>query len=154
MTSESPSPAPETPAPGAGTTPLAFEIENSLDYEWTDRAYEFLNDGRLTAVYDDSSVPVVVVDGLCPRCEHSFSVTKVSWASAVGRGVLGDSATEQTEESPADRHALASSSSIEYVEVDVLCECAADHPGRNEAGKMHGCGIAFRIEILQQGDRR
>lgn len=106
-----------------------WEADAPLKAEWTDLAYEAVEDGRLSArvrVADD--VATEIVEGVCPRCEDPIQVIRPRSAVSTGSGVLADSDSRLRSE---------------WVFVDLMCACTEEHPGRPTG--REGCGIGFRI---------
>lgn len=106
-----------------------WEADAPLKAEWTDLAYDAVEEGRLSArvrVADD--VATEVVEGVCPRCGDPIQLNRPRSAVTAGSGVLADS---------------ESSLRSEWTFIDLRCGCTEEHPGR-PIGLM-GCGIGFRI---------
>lgn len=105
--------------------------EPTAAYEWTERAYQLLVEGRLQGrAFDTGEVLSSHVWGPCPRCEHPLDDRQVHTAvvSGVGRG------PGRTGEIPGT------------LAVDVACGCAFPHPRAPEG--VPGCGVSFRVELV------
>jgi hypothetical protein len=112
-------------------TDCPYERNRPNAFEWTDKAFDMLRDGRLAAeVHRHGGLESAVVVGPCPRCGHTFRYE--SSRDAVG---VGGRALESTGPDDVDDYAL----------VDVRCGCAGEHAGR--LADERGCGIVFRIEV-------
>lgn len=115
---------------------LPFERDHPNTYEWTEKAFDMLLDGRLDGhVHRRNGLEAAAVIGACPRCGHTFRFDTSQVAIGTGRHTLGSSGPPRNV--PLDQD--------EFVPVDVSCTCAAEHPGRRT--EETGCGITFRVEI-------
>jgi hypothetical protein len=107
--------------------------EKTTAFVWTERAFEFLQIGRLRAEIQQShpGVEASHVWGQCPRCGHHVD----DWQplSAV-TGLIG---------SRRPNSAVRDTTDIETV--DVGCGCGTVHPGA--PADTTGCGVSFRIEF-------
>ena len=109
--------------------PAAVPYEATLDAQWTDKAYDLIEAGTLTArmLVDDKRYTAVVA-GQCPRCGHHLEtvlpLTGYVRDYAV-RGIGDDVPTQ--------------------VNVDVLCGCGIPHAGAPP--ETPGCGVGFRVEF-------
>jgi hypothetical protein len=111
---------------------LPYERNRPNAFEWTDKAFDLLDEGRLHGRVDRlAELEVATVVGVCPRCEHTFRFE--SSRHAVGTG----GRTLESDDSTIDPN--------EFVPVEVRCQCKSDHDGRHDSEK--GCGILFRIEV-------
>jgi hypothetical protein len=122
---------PPTNEPGAG---VPYEKAAPNAYKWTERAYDLLIAGDLTAeVRVAAGVQTAYVTGECPHCRHDVRFDQVLDAVA-GEvySTLGESISAP--ESP-------------YIPLVASCRCSEPHEGRPEKTER-GCGINFRIEIL------
>jgi hypothetical protein len=128
---------------------LAYE--ESVDMEWTKRAFKSLEDGDLTGeVISSGGIVRSQVQGKCPRCHHDLDDRQTHTAiTNVFGGEWRGSAP------PGSAEAAETGAGLTYCEVDVSCGCAHPHEGA-PAGR-HGCGISFRVELEVQagpGGRR
>jgi hypothetical protein len=113
-------------------TDLRYERTHPNAFEWTDKAFDMLLDGRLDGqVHRRDGLEAATVAGACPRCGHQLLFETSPVAVGTGRRTLGQPGAELDPD--------------EFVPIDVRCTCRADHPGRRESET--GCGIAFRIEV-------
>lgn len=110
-----------------------YELRRPTAYEWTEKAYDLLVAGTLTATLTvRHGTEIATAAGDCPRCGHDVRFSMERDAPIPGTiGGLGTDSTSVTEE---------------YVAVDIECRCRGDHPGRPE-GIATGCGIVFRTEV-------
>lgn len=113
----------------AGST---ANYEKTTAFRWTERAFEFLESGRLCAEIRGPRPDVRSshVWGECPRCGHHLD----DWQplSAV-TGVVGS------------RRPDSAGDTIEVEAVDVGCGCGTVHSGA--PADVTGCGVSFRIEL-------
>lgn len=111
----------------------AQRYEKTMDFMWTERAFEFLQTGRLRAEIRQARPGVTSshVWGQCPRCGHLLD----DWQplSAV-TGLTGSRRPDSAARGTADVEA-----------VDISCGCGTVHPG-GPTGTT-GCGVSFRIEF-------
>lgn len=115
--------------PGHGNTPW----ERAADFEWTERAFEYLEQGKLSAeVRVRDGVISTRVWGNCPRCGGQLDDRQVH--SAV-TNVLGSSRGVEAMPGPGPA----------VVPVDVTCGCGRVHDGAPE--EKTGCGVSFRVEF-------
>lgn len=118
----------------------AQRYKKTTAFVWTERAFEFLQTGRLRAEIQQPrrGVKVSHVWGRCPRCEHHVD----DWQplSAV-TGQIGSRRPDSTARGTTDVEA-----------VDVGCGCGTVHPGA-PAGTS-GCGVSFRIEFELVPERK
>lgn len=109
------------------------QYEDTAAFEWTEKAFELLEDERLTAtVTAGDGVFTVVTDGECPRCGHRLLDRQVG--SAVTGLEVGV------------RNSAAHQESAPVVVVDVTCGCGHTHPDAPD--NTTGCGVSFRIELV------
>jgi len=122
-----------------GSTPGDEPYRESVDYEWTEKAFAMLENGDLHGeVASRGRVIGSRVWGSCPRCSHALddrqtltavtSLMSAEWRGPGGRG--GENAGP------------------EFFSVDVSCGCGESHPGA-PAG-VTGCGVSFRVELPLQ----
>jgi hypothetical protein len=116
--------------------------EESLDYQWTEKAFGMLESGSLHGeVVSRDGVVRSRVWGSCPRCEecgHELDdrQTLTAVTNLMGRDWLTTRGQDQgsgVEASPV------------FVPVDVSCGCGKSHAG-GPAGST-GCGVSFRVEL-------
>ena len=114
---------------------LHWETDQPDAYRWTDRAFELLLDGVLSAhVRKIGGIMTASVTGKCPRCDHEVGFEQIREAVAgEALQVLGG------QEPMAETHCT-------YVAVDVECRCGEGHPGRPTETRR-GCGVNFRVEV-------
>lgn len=120
--------------------PRTEPYRESVDYEWTEKAFALLGSGDLhgEAVSRDGVVSSRVW-GKCPRCGHGLddrrahtAVTNLMGGEQRGSGTLGPDA---------DGKAV-------FVAVDVSCGCGDSHLGA--PASVTGCGASFRVELPLQ----
>ena len=123
--------------------PSARGYEESTAPEWTEIAFEELQDGRLQGeVITSHGVVRSRVWGECPACGHGLDdrQTHSAVTSAFGGEWRG------TEDTGGD----TGGAEPVYFEVDVSCGCEHAHPGA-PSGRI-GCGASFRVELLVETD--
>jgi hypothetical protein len=120
-----------TPRPAPSPVPYENAAPNS--YEWTERAYDLLVAGKLSAaVVTHSGIQTAEVTGECPHCSHDVNFRQVlDAASRETMGTLG--ARETTAE-------------VDYAPLTVACSCTESHTGRPPTVN-HGCGVNFRVDV-------
>jgi hypothetical protein len=119
--------------PDGASKAVGYELIASL--EWTERAYQMLDDGTLAAAgFLTDGVGSAHVWGSCPRCEDRIDVRTT--ASAVVRVTRGGGSEDL------DR-VVGAPTQPRSLTVDVICGCGRAHSGAPE-GKT-GCGVNFRI---------
>lgn len=119
-------------AQSADASALPYEAAAANDYEWTQKAFEALMSGALTAsVTTRSGIQTASVSGPCPRCGHEVGFREVL-------DVVWGESTEMFA-----RQAMRAQAP--FVQVTAACRCALPHPGR--PGDGHGCGINFRVDV-------
>lgn len=126
--------------------PYARGVEVN-DYQWTDKAYELLLEGKLV-VTRSANGGEVIATGQCPRCGHDvdFSFLPTISLPYGGRGTTRGGAGTLGGDS--GRPAGAKAAEPEYVTVPILCQCGEEHQGRPSSDR--GCGIMFNVEMLNQ----
>lgn len=115
---------------------LPYEKAAPNAYTWTERAYDALLAGRMTAeIRTLSDISTARIGGPCPRCEHPIEYSKILDVVTGERvGTLGDDSI--------GKDAVAD----EYLSIVASCQCGEAHDGRPD-GVSHGCGINFTVEI-------
>jgi hypothetical protein len=100
--------------------------------KFTQRAFEFLQDGQLVLkeFREGRNVVSVQVEGYCPRCLHHH--TEITHPTAIGVGV-----TRSAEEATGARG--------EPLPLVFRCRCEEDHAGRD--GGVKGCGLVYRVDL-------
>ena len=129
-----------TADPGSGSPaspPLtAYQVDAPNAYEWTEVAYDYLLDGKLTVgIRTLGGISTATVTGTCPYCKDDVKFSQV--LDAVTGESLGTLSRRAADPGPAgDR----------YVALTVACSCTGQHPGR-PAGVSYGCGVNFQVEV-------
>ena len=125
-----------SPAGSAGSQGIAYEADAPNAYKWTEIAYDYLLDGKLTAgIRSAGGISTATVTGTCPHCGDDVNFSEVLDAvTGESTGTLGW------------REAQPAQADDGYVPLTVSCSCTAQHPGR-PADVNHGCGINFRVEV-------
>ena len=117
----------------AGTAASGEHYEKTTAFGWTERAFEFLETGKLRAEIQQHRPDVQWshVWGECPRCGHHID----DWQplSAV-TGLVGGRRPDSAARAAAD-----------VEPVDIGCGCGTTHPGA--PADTTGCGVSFRIEL-------
>ena len=124
------------PAGPASSQDVAYEADAPNAYKWTEVAYDYLLDGKLTAsIRSTGGISTATVTGTCPYCGDDVNFSEVLDAvTGESMGTLGWRRTRPDQ--PDDG----------YVPLTVSCSCTAQHAGR-PADVNHGCGINFRVEV-------
>lgn len=117
-------------------TPLPYEKTAPNAYTWTERAYDALVAGRMTAeIHTLSGISTAKIAGPCPRCDHPVDYSVILDVVTGERvGTLGHDTI--------DIAVVAD----EYLSIVAACRCGEAHEGRPD-GVAHGCGINFIVEI-------
>lgn len=130
--------APTAAAPPPEPTKPFVDSGESDDYAWTDRAFELLSAGVLTAAVTTSRDGHVItgrVAGPCPRCFCPMVWNDV--LSAVADGVTG---TLHSSNPGTDR----------WFPLPADCRCTSSlHAGGPQGTR--GCGATFVIDVRQDG---
>ena len=115
---------------------LPYEKVAPNAYTWTERAYDALVAGRMSAgIRTLSNVSTANVAGPCPRCEHPVDYSVILDVVTGERvGTLGQDGVD------------VAAATDEYLSIVASCRCGEEHEGRPD-GVAHGCGINFTIEI-------
>jgi hypothetical protein len=114
--------------------------QESVDYVWTEKAFEMLERGDLHGeVVSRNDVVLSRVWGPCPRCGHALDdrQTHTAVTNLMGRERRRAGGTET--EPPGQ------AISPVFHRVDVSCGCGDRHSGA-PAGQT-GCGVSFRVEV-------
>lgn len=109
----------------------ATGYEQTTAFEWTERAFELLAEGRLQAEIH-RLLPGVLsahVWGQCPRCRHQLD----DWQAL--SAVTGSVTSRRPGSDPLD----------DVTVVDIDCGCGTVHAGA--PGGTTGCGVSFRVEL-------
>jgi hypothetical protein len=124
------------PAGSAGSQGVAYEADAPNAYKWTEMAYDYLLNGKLTAsIRSAGGISTATVTGTCPYCRDDVNFSEV--LDAVTGESMGTLGWRGTQPAHADDG---------YVPLTVSCSCTASHAGR-PADVSHGCGINFRVEV-------
>ena len=124
------------PAGSAGSQGVEYQADAPNAYEWTEVAYDYLLDGKLTAsIRSAGGISTATVTGTCPYCKDDVNFSEV--LDAVTGESIGTLGWHRAQPAQADDG---------YVPLTVSCCCTAQHAGR-PAGVNHGCGINFRVEV-------
>ena len=120
----------------AGSREVAYEADAPNAYKWTEAAYDYLVEGKLTAsVRSAGGISTATVTGACPHCGDDVNFSEV--LVAVAGESLGTLSWHEAQPAQADDG---------YVALTVSCLCTGQHPGR-PADVRRGCGINFRVEV-------
>jgi hypothetical protein len=126
------------PGPGGPASPplIAYQADAPNAYEWTEVAYDYLLDGKLTATIRAlGGISTATVTGTCPYCKDDVKFSEV--LDAVAGESLGTLSRRSAQPVRADDG---------YVALTVSCSCTGAHPGR-PAGVSYGCGVNFQVEV-------
>lgn len=125
-----------SPAGSAGSQSVAYETDAPNAYKWTEAAYDYLLDGKLTAsIRSAGGISTATVTGTCPNCGDNVNFSEV--LDAVTGESMGTLGRRGTQPAQADDG---------YVPLTVSCSCTEQHAGR-PTDINHGCGINFRVEV-------
>jgi hypothetical protein len=131
---------PANPAGPAVPQGVAYEAAAPNAYQWTEVAYDYLVDGKLTAsITSAGGISTATVTGTCPYCADDVNFSEV--LDAVTGESIGTLGWRRLRPAPAK-------AGVDYVPLTVSCSCTVQHPGR-PAGVPHGCGINFKVEVLR-----
>jgi hypothetical protein len=115
---------------------IAYQADAPNAYEWTEVAYDYLLDGKLTAgIRTLGGISTATVTGTCPYCKDDVKFSEV--LDAVTGESLGTLSRRAAQPVQADGG---------YVALTVSCSCTGQHPGR-PAGVSYGCGVNFQVEV-------
>jgi hypothetical protein len=124
------------PGRPAGSQAVAYQVDAPNAYEWTEVAYDYLIDGKLTAsIRSTGGISTATVTGTCPYCEDDVNFSEVL-----------DAVTGESPGTLSRRAARPVQVDDVYVPLTVSCFCTGQHPGR-PVGVSHGCGINFQVEV-------
>lgn len=117
-------------------TPVPYEKAAPNAYTWTERAYDALVDGQMTAkIRTLSGISTAAIVGPCPRCGHPVEFSMILDVVTGERiGTLGHESIEKA------------AMTDDYLSIVASCRCGETHDGRPD-GVTHGCGINFTVEI-------
>jgi hypothetical protein len=119
---------------------VPYETAAPSAYRWTTTAYDYLEDGTLSArVEKAGGIRTAVVSGDCPHCQDNVNFSQVL------DGVSGESRTTAGGKR-FTRGAKRFTRDAGFVELTVTCCCTEPHEGR-PADVSHGCGINFRVDV-------
>jgi hypothetical protein len=130
-------PGPARPAGAQGVAQgVAYERDAPNAYNWTEVAYDYLLDGRLTAsISSAGGISTATVTGTCPHCTDDVNFSEV--LDAVTGESVGTLGWRKVPPAQADE---------DYVPLTVSCACTGQHAGR-PADVHYGCGINFRVDV-------
>ena len=115
--------------------PVGYETDQPNQYVWTQRAYEALTAGTMSAdIVGSEGARRATVGAPCPRCGHEVNFDQLLDAVAGEDGqltTLGDAAP----------------TAATYLELVASCRCGEPHADRPK-GVTVGCGINFRVDVL------
>ena len=114
----------------------AYQVDAPNAYQWTEVAYDYLLDGKLSAgIRSAGGISTASVTGTCPYCGDDVNFSEVLDAVAgESMRTLGWRATQSDQGGDG------------YTPLTVSCWCTGQHPGR-PTGISHGCGINFQIDV-------
>jgi len=136
MTVDSGSGSTAGPAGAVGSADVAYQADAPNAYEWTEVAYDYLLDGKLTAgIRSAGGISTARVSGTCPYCKDDVNFSEVL-----------DAVTGESMGTLSRRAAQPAQADDGYVPLTVSCRCTGQHPGR-PAGVSYGCGVNFRVEV-------
>jgi hypothetical protein len=119
-----------------GAPGVAYERDAPNAYKWTEVAYDYLLDGKLTAsIRSAGGISTATVTGACPYCTDDVNFSEVL-----------DAVTGESVRTLGAGQALPAPADDEYVPLTVSCACTEPHAGR-PADVHYGCGINFRVEV-------
>jgi hypothetical protein len=120
-------------------TDLPYETEAPYARRWTEKAFEMLQAGALSAqARVRREVATLIVNGSCPRCAHHLHQDFVET-------LVAPAPTEQimtvviSEDNDDD---------LNFSTRDVTCNCSEVHEGRPTGSE--GCGITFRVSVRRK----
>jgi hypothetical protein len=133
-------------SPGSGSPAdsqrVPYETDAPNAYKWTEKAYDLLEKGDLTAsVKSASGISTATVAGDCPYCGDNVNFSEVLDA-VTGESIATLGRQDSQSALPDDEG---------YVPLTVSCSCTEPHAGR-PADINHGCGINFRIEVQRDAE--
>jgi hypothetical protein len=132
---------PASPADPADTQRVPYQTDAPNAYKWTEKAYDLLQGGELTAsIKSAGEISTATVSGECPYCQDNVNFSEV--LDAVAGESLGTLGWQRKQAAQPDDG---------YVSLTVSCSCTELHAGR-PADINHGCGINFRIEVQRDAE--
>lgn len=136
MAAGSGSGGPASPPGPAGPQVVAYQADAPNAYTWTEVAYDYLLDGKLTAnIRTLGGISTATVTGQCPYCKDDVKFSEVL-----------DAVTGESIATLSRRAAAPVQADDGYVALTVSCSCTGQHPGR-PVGVSYGCGINFQVEV-------
>jgi hypothetical protein len=123
--------------------------QESMEYEWTEKAFTMLETGALHGeVVSRDGVVRSRVWGGCPRCHECGHELDDRQTLTAVTNLMGREWRVATRGQGQDS---AGQAGPVFVSVDVSCGCGKTHAG-GLAGST-GCGVSFRVELpLRQAD--
>lgn len=119
----------------------ATNYDDSVDYSWTERAFEMMGSDSLHGeVFSQEDVVSSHVWGKCPRCGHALDDRQTHTAVTNLMSAPRRSGTT--------KRGLGDEAAVRYFDVDVSCHCEDDHAGAPVG--TAGCGVSFRVELPVQ----
>lgn len=101
---------------------------------WTDKAFEMLRAGSLSAaITKRREVVTASVTGSCPRCTHDVGFTRI----------LDATAGEHVRSFRTERMTYGKATYVEFI---ASCMCSELHKSRPD-GVSFGCGINFVVDV-------
>jgi hypothetical protein len=146
VTADPGSGGPTSPAGPASPPLIAYQADAPNAYEWTEVAYNYLVEGKLTAsIRALGGISTATVTGTCPYCKDDVRFSEVLDA------VSGESLSTL---SGLGRFArLRGAPPVQaddvYVALTVFCSCTGQHSGRPD-GVSYGCGVSFQVEVRRE----
>jgi hypothetical protein len=136
VAADSGSASPAAPGRPAGSQAAAYQVDAPNAYQWTEVAYDYLLDGKLsTSIRHAGGISTASVTGTCPYCGDDVNFSEVLDAVAgESMRTLGRRGTQSDQDGDG------------YMPLTVSCCCTGQHPGR-PPGISHGCGINFQVEV-------
>jgi hypothetical protein len=146
VTADPGSGSPSSPAGPASPPLVAYQADAPNAYEWTEVAYQYLVDGKLTAsIRALGGISTATVTGTCPYCKDDVRFSEVLDA------VSGESFSTLSGLGRFARRRAAPPAQADdgYVALTVSCSCTGQHSGR-PAGVSYGCGVSFQVEVRRE----
>lgn len=126
----------------AGNTPPECHYEELTDFEWTEKAFKMIASGELHGLVINDGIVRARVWGQCPRCRHLLDDDQALTAVMNVPGGWNSRGTV------IPKQPGSQAGEPRYRDVDVTCSCGYSHPGAPKGTK--GCGVSFRLELLEQ----